>query len=65
MGLIQLETTGGASMSTVIGSLVTACTDVANNAMDAISRVLPVALPVGGAIIAVLIGWRFFKRVAK
>lgn len=49
-------------METVITALTTAITSFAGNAMDVIGDVIPVALPIMGAIIVVNIGMGIFKR---
>lgn len=52
-------------MADVITALTTAVTDFAGNAMDVIGDVIPVALPIMGAIIVVSIGVRVFKKFTK
>lgn len=51
--------------SSVVTALTTAFGTIASDAMSAISAVLPVALPVMGAVLVVMIGIRIFKSVAK
>lgn len=50
-------------METITTALTTAFTDVAGDCMDAIAAVLPVALPVMGAIVVIGIGIKIFKKV--
>lgn len=45
-----------------IGTSLTGAASVIN---DNVNAALPVALPIGGAILAVGVGWRLFKRFAK
>lgn len=52
-------------MSTVVTSLTTAITTFAGEAMDAIGAIVPVVLPIMGAIVVVGIGIRVFKKFAK
>lgn len=53
------------AMEGVITALTTGITSIATSATDAIAKVLPVALPVMGAIVVVTIGVKIFKRFAK
>lgn len=50
-------------METITTALSTAITTIGTDAMDAIAKVLPAALPIFGAIVVVSIGLRVFKRV--
>ena len=52
-----------AAISTVTGALTTGITTIANDAMGAVSSVVPVALPIMGAIVVVGIGIKVFKKV--
>lgn len=49
--------------STVVTALTGALTTTASQCQDAIAAVLPVALPVMGAIVVVSIGIKIFKKV--
>lgn len=49
----------------VITSLGTGMTSAQNYTMSGISTALPIALVIAGVIIAVTVGWRIFKRMAK
>lgn len=60
-----LETAPAATMETVTSALTTAMTSVANGAMGAIGDILPIALPVMGAIVVVGIGVKVFKKFVK
>lgn len=51
-------------MEAITTALTTAITTIGTDAMDAIAKVLPAALPIFGAIVVVSIGLRVFKRVA-
>lgn len=53
------------AMESVTNALVTGVTTIASGATDAIAKVLPVALPVMGAIVVVTIGIRVFKKFTK
>ena len=44
--------------------LGTALTGAATSVTTQVGAALPVALPIGGSIIAVVIGWKLFKRPA-
>lgn len=51
--------------SSVVTALTSAVTTAASDAMSAIGSILPVALPVMGAIVVVGIGIKVFKKSAK
>ena len=53
------------AMEGVTTALTTGITTIASNATDAIAKVLPVALPVMGAIVVLTIGIRVFKKFTK
>lgn len=50
----------GAAISTALG---TAFTTVASDCLSAITTILPIALPVLGALVVVGIGIKIFKKV--
>ena len=50
-------------MEAITTALSTAITTIGTDAMDAIAKVLPAALPIFGALVVVSIGLRVFKRV--
>lgn len=52
-------------MEAVTTALSTALTEVAAGATGAIAAVLPIALPVMGAIVVIGIGVKVFKRFVK
>lgn len=52
-------------VSALITALVTALTSAATSIMGALGDILPVVLPVGAGIVAVRIGWKFFKSLTK
>lgn len=49
----------------VTGALTAAFTTIASDCMSAISAVLPIALPIMGAIVVVTIGIKIFKKVSS
>ena len=53
------------AMEGVTTALTTGITTIASSATDAIAKVLPVALPVMGAIVVVTIGIKVFKKFSK
>lgn len=52
-------------MEAVVTGLTTGISAIATDAMGAIGSILPVALPIAGAVIVVTIGLRVFKKVGK
>lgn len=52
------------TVTTVTGALTTGITTIAGDAMAAIAAVIPVALPIMGAIAVVGIGIKVFRKVA-
>lgn len=46
-------------------SITTGLTDAAETLSDSVNAALPVALPIGAAILAVTIGWKLFKRFVR
>lgn len=52
-------------METVTSALVTGITSIGTEALSAVGSVIPVALPIAGAVVVVTIGLRIFKKVAK
>lgn len=50
-------------MNAVVDALTSSMQTTADGCMDAISNVLPVALPVMGAIVVIGIGIKIFKKV--
>lgn len=55
----------GETTSSIQNALTNGFTTVASDALNAIAAILPIALPVLGAIIVIMVGIRIFKRVAK
>lgn len=53
-----------ATIATVTGALTTGITTIASDAMNAVGSVVPVALPIMGAVVVVGIGIKVFKKVA-
>ena len=58
------EIAGATTMDAVTTALTTGITSIASGAMDAVGKVIPVALPVMGAIAIVGIGIKIFKKVS-
>jgi hypothetical protein len=52
-------------MQTVTTALTEGITTIATDALSAIGSIIPVALPIAGAVIVVTIGLRVFKKVGK
>lgn len=52
-------------MEAMITALTTAISTIGNNAISAISAVLPTALTIVGAVMVVTIGIKVFKRIAN
>lgn len=55
----------GETTNTVTDALATGFSTVAGDAMDAIGRILPIALPIMGAVIVIMVGIKLFKGIAK
>lgn len=55
----------GETTSSIQNALTTGFSTVASDALSAISAILPIALPVLGAVVVIMVGIRIFKRVAK
>ena len=56
------DAVGGVDIS---GTLTTALSTIASQALSSIAAILPIVLPVMGAIAVVGIGIRIFKKVAS
>lgn len=52
-------------METISSALTTAMTTVATDMMSAIGDILPIALPVTGAMLVIGLGVKVFKKFAK
>lgn len=63
MGLL-LEAVPG-PMDAVITALTTALSSIATSALGAVASILPIVLPICGAILVVYVGFKLFKRFAK
>lgn len=50
---------------TVVDALSNGFTEVAADMMEAIGAILPIALPIGGAVIVITLGWKLFKKLSK
>lgn len=56
---------GSTAMTSINTALTEALSSTANDAMGTIGDVLPIVLPVLGAIVVVFVGVKLFKRFAK
>lgn len=54
---------GSSSSNAVITAMTDGITSIASDAMSGIGSILPVALPIMGAIVVVGIGIKVFKKV--
>lgn len=61
---IRCECKGGVKMSGVVESVTAGLTTTANSIMGAIGDIIPVALPVLGAVLVVTVGIKMFRRIA-
>lgn len=61
----ELFLEGGSSISTLTTSLTNGLSIIATDMLTALGAVLPVVLPVAGGIAVVMIGFKFFKKIAK
>lgn len=52
-------------METVTTALSSGISAIATDAMSAIGTIIPVALPIAGAILVVTIGIKVFRKVSK
>lgn len=55
----------GETVNGVTSALTNGFSTVASDALSAISAILPIALPIMGAIIVIMVGIKLFKGVAK
>lgn len=55
----------GAAMSTLVTSLTSGFTTVANDSIDAIGSIVPTALPILGAIIVIGIAVKVFRKFTR
>lgn len=60
---IALAANEAGTIATVTSALTTGITTIAGDAMSAVGSVVPVALPIMGAIVVVGIGIKVFKKV--
>lgn len=60
--LVEGETTGGAD---VTGMLTTSFTSVSADMMSTITAIVPIALGIVGAVMAIRFGVKFFRGLAK
>ena len=60
-----MEAVAAEAGSGVTGALTAAFTSIASDCMSAISAVLPIALPIMGAIVVGTIGIKIFKKVTS
>lgn len=64
MGYMALVDEAG-SIATVISGLKGGITSIATDVMSAVGQILPIALPIMGAIVVVNIGMKVFKKVSS
>lgn len=57
------EGTGSSTNSSITESMVTAFTSIKDDILSAIARIAPIALPVLGAGLLVVVGIKIFKKV--
>lgn len=62
MNVAVMAAEAPSAMEGVTTALTAGITTIASSCTDAISKVIPVALPVMGAIVVVTIGIKVFKR---
>lgn len=55
----------GTSISTIVTSMQTSFQSTANEMMSAVGNILPILLPIVGAIAVIFLGVRLFKRLSK
>ncbi len=66
LGAVALGAEGaGTTMESVVTALTTSFTSVSGSIMDVIGKILPIALPVVGAVIVVSVGIKIFKSLVK
>lgn len=56
---------GGASVSSVTTAMTGAFSTTASDAMTAIGNILPIVLPILGAVVVVILGVKLFKKFSK
>lgn len=52
-------------METITGSLTSGFTSIVSDMMTSIGSILPIVLPVVGAVAVIFLGVKLFKRLAK
>lgn len=68
MALLTYVATGegaGTSINTIVSSMQTSFQSTASQMMTAIGNILPVLLPIVGAVAVIFLGVRLFKRLSK
>lgn len=55
----------GTSISTIVTSMQSSFQSTANEMMSAVGNILPILLPIVGAIAVIFLGVRLFKRLSK
>lgn len=56
---------GNTAMSDIISALTTAMTSVKTDFFSALTSILPVALAIVGAGLVIVLGVKYFKRIAN
>lgn len=62
---MESGSTAATTVSDLMVKLGDSCKQVASDAMNGIGTVLPYALTVAGAVIAIYISYKIFKKFAK
>lgn len=63
--VLLMETTGGSAMDGLVSSMTSGFTTMASDAIGAIGSILPVVLPILGALIVINIGIKTVKKTTR
>lgn len=64
MALLGVATgDGGTSISTVVSAMTSSFQSTANEMLSAIGNILPIVLPIVGAVAVIFLGVRLFRRL--
>lgn len=61
--MVLLE--GSSAIDTLVTSMETSFTSMTSDMMDGIGGILPIVLPIVGAVAVVFLGVRLFKKLSK